>query len=1045
MKKLLLLCLAALTVATNANADKLRFAYYPSLSPDGKTIYFSYNGDIYSVASEGGTARSTVNIGGYENRPLVSPDGEYLAFSSDTQGNSDVYVIKLKSGELKQLTYSEATDSPVSWSADSKYIYFESTRSGARKTSFRVRAEGGTPELMFEGYFNTVVNLVENPKTGEFLFNESTESINFPTRKGYVGDHNPNIKSWNPSNGTYKELTDYEGKDQWPMVDRKGNIYYVSDQYNKEGNIYKYVKGQEPQRLTGFDESVQYPSLSADGSAMVFLKDYAINLLDLSSGMTSEPEIIVNGSTVEVKRQFQEQKPSRAAVSPDGKKFALIIRGQLFVSDAKAKYLQKLDTPSNERVNEVLWGKDNRSIYFTRTNRGWIDLYCISGDNSSKERLIYRTESNIKNLTKSNKGDKIAFIEGNHNVMLYDMESDSAERIAEAEFWSFQSYDLSFSPDDDYIAFDAMNRFEPDIYIYSLKEKKLRNLTHSASVDENAVFSPDGKYLYFLSNPTSTSFPRGAQSALYKLPLQKYDTPFKSDSFDKLFADDSDEKKESAQDKKADKKDVKNEEKKALEIDFSNVYKRMQRVERSGSQSNLHIFSGKDKSLLLYSSYNGNGSSVYALDLKDPEAKPKAVKDLNGGSFFHSDNELYALSGGNILKIDPNSLSTSKISIAQNLEKVLADEFSQMFFETWAVLEQNYYDVNFHGADWYAVRDRYASFLPYVKNRQDLRTLISDMLGELNSSHLGFTSNGNEEKTETKIRTLATGIVFDNKDPYKVGRIITDSPADKVGIDIKKGDELIAVNGVKIDRDANREMYFASAVPSDEIKLSFRRAGKEKDVKLHTTSLSDLRTLEYAEWEAQRKSMVNDKGKGRIAYHHMRAMSDSDLNDFLLAMYSEALDKDALILDLRYNNGGNVHREVIDFLRQEKSFEWSYRDFPTTTHPNVTPKGKPIVVLVNEHSLSDAEVTSNGIKTLGIATLVGTETYRWIIFTSSFRLIDGSSCRIPAWGCYNLEGEDLEHAGVKPDIYVRNTFKDRLTGKDPQLDAAIKEVLKQLD
>ena len=140
-----------------------------------------------------------------------------------------------------------------------------------------------------------------------------------------------------------------------------------------------------------------------------------------------------------------------------------------------------------------------------------------------------------------------------------------------------------------------------------------------------------------------------------------------------------------------------------------------------------------------------------------------------------------------------------------------------------------------------------------------------------------------------------------------------------------------------------------------------------------------------------------------------------------------------------------MHREVIDFLRQEKSFEWSYRDFPTTTHPNVTPKGKPIVVLVNEHSLSDAEVTSNGIKTLGIATLVGTETYRWIIFTSSFRLIDGSSCRIPAWGCYNLEGEDLEHAGVKPDIYVRNTFKDRLTGKDPQLDAAIKEVLKQLD
>ena len=150
-------------------------------------------------------------------------------------------------------------------------------------------------------------------------------------------------------------------------------------------------------------------------------------------------------------------------------------------------------------------------------------------------------------------------------------------------------------------------------------------------------------------------------------------------------------------------------------------------------------------------------------------------------------------------------------------------------------------------------------------------------------------------------------------------------------------------------------------------------------------------------------------------------------------------------LRLRYNNGGNVHKEVIDFLRGQAHFEWSYRDFPKTSHPNVAPAGKPIVVLVNEHSLSDAEVTSNGIKTLGIAKLVGTETYRWIIFTSSFRLLDGSTLRMPAWGCYSVvDGSDLENTGVKPDIYVRNTFKDRIEGKDPQLDAAIREVLTQL-
>ena len=381
----------------------------------------------------------------------------------------------------------------------------------------------------------------------------------------------------------------------------------------------------------------------------------------------------------------------------------------------------------------------------------------------------------------------------------------------------------------------------------------------------------------------------------------------------------------------------------------------------------------------------------------------------------------------------------------KDVEVVLGDEFRQMFYEVWAELEQNYYDVNFHGADWFAVRDHYASLLPYVRTRANLRTLIADLLGELNSSHLGFTSSGSEERTQTQIHTYGTGIVFDNADPYKVASILPWSPADRYEIDIKKGDELVAVNGVRVDKAVNREKYFSGAVSEDELKLTFKREGKEFDTKVHTTTPSAVKTLEYKQWEDQRADIVEQKTGSKVGYIHMRAMGEDDLNNFLLKMHTEVYDKDALILDLRYNNGGNVHKEVIDFLRGQGHFEWAYRDFPRTTHPNVAPADKPIVVLVNEHSLSDAEVTSNGIKTLGIAKLVGTETYRWIIFTSAVRLIDGSTCRMPAWGCYSiLDGSDLENTGVKPDIYVKNTFKDRLEGKDPQLDAAIAEVLKEM-
>ena len=1026
MKRIIFIAANIFLASVLSFAQNIRFASHPSLSPDGKQIYFSYDGDIYSVPAAGGQATAVITMFGEQDSPLVSPDGKWLAFSSDIQGNTDVYAVPLGGGNAVQLTFHEAPDVPISWSADSKYIYFESTRESARKTSFRVAVAGGTPQLMFDGFFNTIVNLVENPKTGEFLFNESMESLSFPTRKRYVGAHNPNIKSWNPKSKTYTELTDYEGKDQWPMADKDGNIYYVSDQLNKESNIVKYVKGAAPVQLTTFDKSVQYPNLAYGGSAMVFLKDYEINLLDLPSGKVSVPQISIASGSVEVRRSFSEQTPSAAAVSPDGKKFALVIRGGLYITDPKCKFLQKLDTPASERVAEVAWGDDSKTVYYTRTNYGWSNLYKIAADGSAPETSVYLSQNNVKNLTVNHKGDKIAFVDGSHSIMVLDTKTGLSSRVAEAEFWSYQRYHLAFSFDDKYLAFDAMHMFEPDIYVYSFSDGSVKNLTNSASVEESPVFTPDGKDMYLLANPTATSYPKGVRSLLYKLPLRKYDTPFKSATTDALF-----------QEKPA-KKDS------TVLIDFNDIHTRMTRVERDGSQNNLYVYASKDKSYVLYSSFSTPPGGVYCLEISDPEAKPKQIKELSSGTFFSCKDALYCLSSGSIYKIDLNGASASKTAVNKDVEVVLQDEFSQMFYEVWAVLEQNYYDVNFHGADWYAVRDYYASLLPYVRTRSNLRTLMADLLGELNSSHMGFTSTGAEERPRTSIQTYGTGIVFDNASPYKVDYVLEVSPADKVEIDLRKGDELVAVDGVRVDKAQNRERYFSGAVGKEELKLTFSRGGKEFDIKVHTDSFANIKALAYKRWEDQRADMVSSKTNDRVGYIHMRAMGDEDLNNFLLKMHTEVYDKDALILDLRYNNGGNVHKEVIDFLRGRAHFEWGYRDFPKTTHPNVAPGSKPIVVLVNEHSLSDAEVTSNGIKTLGIAKLVGTETYRWIIFTSSARLIDGSTVRLPAWGCYSVDGKDLENTGVKPDIYVRNTFQDRLSNKDPQLDAAIAEVLSEL-
>jgi tricorn protease len=291
---------------------------------------------------------------------------------------------------------------------------------------------------------------------------------------------------------------------------------------------------------------------------------------------------------------------------------------------------------------------------------------------------------------------------------------------------------------------------------------------------------------------------------------------------------------------------------------------------------------------------------------------------------------------------------------------------------------------------------------------------------------------------------METGIIFDNDSPYKVSGIAVRSNADKAGIDVKPGDILKAVNGVTIDEKQDRNYYFSKPSINKEIELTFNRAGKDIKVKLHPESTGDLSGNLYDDWIENNAKTVAEKSKGRIAYSYMKNMGQGALEDFLEDMVDDAYKKDALILDLRYNTGGNVHDDVLKFLSQKPYLQWAYRDGKKTQQSNFAPAAKPIILLINEQTLSDGEMTSQGFKQLGLGKIIGTETYRWIIFTSGKGLVDGSFYRIPAWGCYTLDGKDIEKNGVSPDIYVKTDFADRIENKDPQLDRAIEEILRQL-
>jgi C-terminal processing protease CtpA/Prc len=289
---------------------------------------------------------------------------------------------------------------------------------------------------------------------------------------------------------------------------------------------------------------------------------------------------------------------------------------------------------------------------------------------------------------------------------------------------------------------------------------------------------------------------------------------------------------------------------------------------------------------------------------------------------------------------------------------------------------------------------------------------------------------------------METGVMFEENDPYKVKYIVKRSAADKKAVDIKPGDVLVKVNDEEVDKNKDRNYYFTVPSRDKELKLTFNRNGQMVTTKLHpqATLFNNL----YDEWIDNNQKRVDEKSKGKIAYGYMKNMGQGELDQFIIDMTQELNNKDALIFDLRYNTGGNVHDEVLNFLSRKTYLNWKYREGSLTKQSNFSPSDKPIVLLINEQSLSDAEMTSQGFKALKLGTIIGNETYRWIIFTSGVSLVDGSTVRMPGWGCYTLEGKDLEMNGVQPDIKVINSFDDKLNGRDPQVDRAVEEILKQL-
>lgn len=1021
-------CALSLTVEAQ---QQPYFTSHPTLSPDGKTIVFSFEGDLWKSPVSGGHAHRITAFPGEEKNPRISPDGKWLAFSSNQFGNYDLFLMPLEGGDIRQLTHHDAHDDMDSWSWDSRTLYFTSGRYN-RFTSYQVPVEGGTASRVFPHYFNTIHHVVEMPG-GDLLFNDSWESYSAANRKGYKGAFNPDLLSYHPKTAAFKQLTDYDGKDFWQTVDKNGKIYFISDEGNGEYNLYTLDNGQK-KALTSFGTAVKRPAVSANGEKIVFEKDYQIFIYDVATAQVSLVPLTMNRNPVLTKEQEFDIKDriSTFDVSPDGKKLAFVSRGEVFVSDIDGKFIRQIHS-NGERAMEVKWLKDNKTLILGRTWKGYPNWQAISADGSGTIRQLTAEARSNRNLVLDADRNQGIYLSGRDEVRILNLSSLESRTIVQDEIWAFQNSSPSFSPDGQWALFTAVRNFEQDIFVHDLKNGQTINLTNTGVTEAGPAWSPDGKSIYFTSNRTKPSHPFGMQNArIYRMQLDNFDQPYRSEKFDELFAEGEQGKAKTID---------------PIRINVQDIRDRISQVGPSfGSQGSPAVFRKNNKTYLFYSSnHEGGRRGTYRTIMQDFENnKTEKVTDGSTNEIIEADGKFYALVGGNIQKYNLESNKLEKIELAHKFQRNLNDEFNQMFYETWAGLEENFYESDFHGIDWPGIRDSYSKFLSYLNNRNDLRVLLGDMLGELNSSHLGFNSTGQEERKNLQYVTNETGILFEAADPYRVKRIAYNSNAGHIGRDIQPGDVLVAVDGTEIDRQVDRDYYFTKPSLQQEMQLTFQRNGQRIHTTVRPQSSTALRDNLYGEWIKQNRKRTDSLSGDRIAYSHMKNMSGGELETFLLDMVEQENNKEGIILDLRYNTGGNVHDEVLKFLSQRPYLQWQYRGGKRAPQSNFAPAGKPIVLLINQQSLSDAEMTAAGFKALGLGTIIGTETYRWIIFTSAKGLVDGSSYRVPGWGTYTLEGDNLEKTGVAPDIYIKNSFQDLLEDKDPQLERAVQEILKQL-
>jgi tricorn protease len=1018
---LLVVCGSLSSIVVCRAEEGIRFARTPDISPDGRWVAFSYLGDIWLVPATGGLARPITMHEKHEFLPAFSPDGKWLAFSSNRHGRYDVFVVPVQGGRPKRLTFDSADEYVCGWTPDSQQVLFWSDRGTdfpPRPQLYTVPLQGGEPRRVSayegrDGAFSPRGDLIAYVRgPGQWY------------RQGYRGSANDDIWICNADGSHNRRLTAFPGQDGSPCWAPDGRaVYYVTEYFGTPANIVRqeislgpdgqlHVQGP-PQQLTFHKEyGVRRARLSANGDWLVYECGPDLWLLSTKGGaprklfLAAYADDKTNPETI----QTFTSGAAEFAVSPNEKYVAFALQGEIFVMPISGGPAKQL-THSPAYDHGIAWSPDSRQLAFLSDRDGSEDIYLLESEDAEHLQLLEARKVRIRRLTHtpeeeigvsfSPDGKRLAFL---RDGKLWTMKPDgSDERLVVPEPMVI---DYEWSPDSRWLCYARLDgTFASELYIVPATgptaQDPPRNITRYATFNADVTWSRRGQRLAFLSER------RGGQQ-MYVLELQKPPAPHTLPG---------------------------------PGIDWEDIHLRAHSV---APMVALHGAISPDGTRVAFRALaNGDDLWVASADGKDLQRLTQGnLRPMQIHWSTSSSQILYFKDGQGMLRKVTlgNPPLVSVIPFQARLRIHRDEQFAEIFEQSWRALYENFYDPNFHGVDWKAVREKYRPLVRHVALKEDLYDLIRLMFGELNASHLGI--GGPLPAAEETTADL--GLLWDEhyRGPgRKIAEVLARGPADRRGLSLKPGDIVWSIDDQELNEHTPLAQLLNGKVGQPVVlEVSSSAAPKSRRrVELVPASRESIRGLMYERWVAANARRVAQLSGGRLGYIHIPSMDDAGLDRFVRALYSDNFDKDGIVLDVRYNNGGFTHDRVLNYLggKEHTFFVQRHGGRGPVLRAADRKWSKPLVLLINNRSYSDAEIFPNAFRTLGLGKLVGEPTGGMVIGTTNIQLVDGSFFRVPRTGVYTRQGVNMEKQGVMPDVFVEAHPDQLARGEDPQLERAV--------